>query len=210
MAAERPLLAITRKDLENGPKHVRAELPAEWLTARLALTDAETAAAPTVAPVLSAAQAGSVDLRFTPAGVDQFLLQGHVRAIVDVACSRCLDPAHVPVDAEITLLFVPKAPEGARRPKGRTSKDSDGEFEFEGDEADVAQYDGETVVLDDLVREAIVLEMPISPLCSESCAGMASDPKVAEKLEAARIDPRLAPLAELAKKAKGEADSKKK
>ena len=58
-------------------------------------------------------------------------------------------------------------------------------------------YDGETVVLDDLVREAIVLELPISPLCSEDCAGMASDPAVADWLAQARVDPRLQKLAEL-------------
>jgi uncharacterized protein len=81
--------------------------------------------------------------------------------------------------------------------KGRRSKDSEGEFEFDRDEADVATYDGETVVLDDLVREAILLELPISALCSEDCAGMASDPAVAATLDKARIDPRLQKLAAL-------------
>ena len=33
-------------------------------------------------------------------------------------------------------------------------------------------YDGETVVLDPFVREAILLEVPNFPLCSEDCAGI--------------------------------------
>jgi uncharacterized protein len=205
MAAERPLLAISCKDLENGPKHVRAALPAEWLARKLvAEVDGEPSAE------LSASKDGSIDATLTPSGGEQFVLQARVRATVDAPCARCLEPAHVPVDAQITLLMVPKVAAGGRKPKGRASKESEGEFEFDAEEADVAHYDGETIVLDELVREAILLELPISPLCSEGCAGMASDPTVAETLEAARIDPRLAPLAELAKKAKGEGEPKKK
>ena len=43
MSTERPLLAFPRKDLEAGPKHVRAALPAAWLTTTLgrASIDAE-------------------------------------------------------------------------------------------------------------------------------------------------------------------------
>lgn len=205
MAAERPLLAISCKDLDNGPKRVRAALPAEWLARQLgAARDDEPATG------LGASSDGAVDLTLTPSGGDQFLLQGHVRATVDAPCARCLDPAHVPVDGSITLLMVPKVVVGQRKPKGRASKESEGEFEFDPNEADVAHYDGETIILDELVREAILLELPISPLCSEGCAGMAHDPTVASTLEAARVDPRLAPLAELARKAKGEGDPKKK
>lgn len=205
MPTERPLLAISRKDLDQGPKDVRAELPAEWLTRHLTPIGDEAKA-----PDVSASTAGAVELRLTPAGDDNFLLQGHVRATLDTRCARCLDPAKVAVDGEITLLLVPKieASRRARAPKGRKSKDSEGEFEFDGDEADVAHYDGETVILDELVREAILLEMPVAPLCSEGCSGIASDPAVAPKLEAARIDPRLAPLVELAEKARAAAKKK--
>ena len=105
-------------------------------------------------------------------------------------------------NTESPMRGLPAA--AGRKPKGKTSKESEGEFEFDHDEADVATYDGETVVLDDLVREAIVLELPISPLCSEDCAGMRSDPslsrEVVERLDQAKIDPRLAPLADLAAK----------
>ena len=157
MTHERPLLAVSRKDLDLGPKTVRAELPAEWLTRHLTPPEA-----PDAAPDLTASVAGQLEARLTPAGGDNFLLQGRVRATIDARCARCLEPARVPVDAEVALLFVPKR-EASRSPKGRTSKDSEGEFEFDADEADVAHYDGETLVLDELVREAILLEMPISP-----------------------------------------------
>jgi uncharacterized protein len=195
MATERPLLSISRKSLDEGPKEIRTALPSAWLAKALA-EGAEGE--------LSASRDGAVDLRITPSGGDNFLVQGHVKATVDAICGRCLGPAHLPVDAEMTLVLVPEKAAAGRKPKGKTSKESEGEFEFDHDEADVATYDGETVVLDDLVREAIVLELPISPLCSEDCAGMRSDPslsrEVVERLDQAKIDPRLAPLADLAAK----------
>jgi len=190
LSAERPLLSISRKTLDEGPRELRAALPAAWLSRKLA-EGAEDDAAP-----LGASTDGKADLRIQPAGGDNFYVQGHVHATVDGTCGRCLGPAKIPVDAELSLLLVPKV-EAGRPVKGKKSKDSDGEFEFDPDEADLAHYDGETVVLDDLVREAIVLELPISPLCSEDCAGMASDPAVADRLAQARVDPRLQKLAEL-------------
>ena len=125
------------------------------------------------------------------------MLQGRAKATVNTTCGRCLGPATVDLDAELTLLLVAKVKERGRAPKGRTHKESEGEFEFDGSEADVSLYDGETIILDEIVREALMLELPISPLCSEECPGMSADPAVAEKLAAGRVDPRLAPLAAL-------------
>jgi uncharacterized protein len=192
--AERPLLSISRKDLDSGPKSIRASLPGAWLRARLTPAEADSTSD---APGLSASSDGSVDLKLTPTGGDNFLLQGRVRATLDAQCGRCLGPATVPVDGEVSLMLVPDAKAKARATKGKKSKDSEGEFEFDESEADIATYDGETIVLDELVREAILLEVPISPLCSETCAGISSDPRVADELARARLDPRLSPLAKL-------------
>lgn len=148
---------------------VKAALPSAWLAAQLADDDGSDGD-----PTLAAHEDGAIDARLTPTGGDAFLLQGHVRARVQTTCARCLGPAVVPVDAEVTLLLVPDAK--APRAATKRSKESDGEPEFDADEADVATYDGETVVLDPLVREAILLELPISPLCDEGCPGMASPP----------------------------------
>jgi uncharacterized protein len=189
----RPLFAFPRRDLDGGPKRVRDVLPAHWLAKELGDATEEGM------PALSASKDGDVDLELTPAGGDAYLLRGHVHATVETTCGRCLGPASVPIDAELTLLLVPSAPADQRPAKGKRAKESEGEFEFDPDEADVAHYEGETVVLDGLVREAIVLDLPISPLCSENCAGMRLDPAVAARLAEAKIDPRLAPLAKLKK-----------
>ncbi|GAC1547036.1 MAG: hypothetical protein NVS3B10_10920 [Polyangiales bacterium] len=191
MPTPRPLLSVSLKDLESGAKPLRAPLPAAWLTTKLAEVRKEGD------PELTATVDGVVDATLSPSGGDNFLLQGRVEAAIDTICGRCLGPAKVAVDAELTMLLVPATVAATRAPKGKRSKDSEGEFEFDPEESDVSTYTGDSIVLDDLVREAILLEQPISPLCSDDCPGMRTDPAVAAQLPETRVDPRFAKLAGL-------------
>jgi uncharacterized protein len=64
----------------------------------------------------------------------------------------------------------------------------------------VVPYSGETIALDEIVRDELVLELPIVPLCSEDCAGISPPPALAgEASGEAAIDPRLLPLLRLKK-----------
>jgi hypothetical protein len=66
---------------------------------------------------------------------------------------------------------------GTRRPdRAETTKPKRGDsafYEFSAEEADVDYYDPDEVVLDTFVREALLLEIPIFPLCSVDCPGIA-------------------------------------
>lgn len=101
---------------------------------------------------------------------------------------------------------LPRAPKHPPKPgfaKGRWSRDGDKEsYEFSQDEADIETYDGDEVVLDDFVRELILLETPIFPLCSEQCPGIRATPEQpSESGQPSAVDPRLRPLLEIKKKA---------
>jgi uncharacterized protein len=91
------------------------------------------------------------------------------------------------------------APSGASARHPRGDGRAQDEYEFSSNEAEVDTYDGETVVLDSFVREAILLEMPNFPLCSEACPGIRDAPAAPAlgRQEARGIDPRLAPLGAL-------------
>ena len=65
------------------------------------------------------------------------------------------------------------------------------------DDGNTWPYDGETVVLDDLVRDELLLGIPMIPLCSESCPGIS--PRVEGESNGVGLDPRLRPLLELKK-----------
>ncbi|MCC6749542.1 MAG: DUF177 domain-containing protein [Deltaproteobacteria bacterium] len=92
------------------------------------------------------------------------LARGSFSASFQLECSRCLAPATISVDEpELTLTYLPSAAEAA------------GE---EGEESealeDVGTYvhDGVTLDLEPMVREQLVLAIPIAPLCRPDCRGL--------------------------------------
>jgi uncharacterized protein len=180
-----PLISVSAHDIDTAGLGLDAELPMGWLDAEL--SDASAAAA---AP-------GHLHVRLSRSG-DGIVVRGRVRAAFTVPCARCTQPASVEVDTELSLLLqpVPKTPPAAPG-KGKSNGKADEEYEFTAAEADCDTYDGETVELDPFVREALLLEVPNFPLCSEGCPGIRPAAQPAPEEAGPRIDPRLAPLADM-------------
>jgi uncharacterized protein len=188
-----PLFAIPANDIDTAGFPVDADLPIEWLASELVEGD------------LTAKAPGHFTGRLSRTGIgtgnpDEIVLRGRVRAELTTPCARCMDPSSVNVDTEMTLLLRP-APSAKTAPKhehkkGKANgkpKTEEEEYEFTSEEADFDLYDGETIVLDPFIREAILLEVPNFPLCSDACPGIR--PADLERAEPApAIDPRLAPL----------------
>jgi len=86
---------------------------------------------------------------------------GDVHATAMVPCSRCLEPYALPVDRSVDVSYVPRLPDP-------------------GDEVQISREDLEvgflrpdrTLDLREVVSEQIYLELPLKPLCSESCRGL--------------------------------------
>jgi uncharacterized protein len=99
-------------------------------------------------------------------------------------------------------------PETSKKAKFAKGKEGPAEGEISMADAELDTYSGEELVFDPFVREAILLEVPPFPLCSDTCQGIRPPPdEVAD--EAPPIDPRLAPLLELiAKQPKKKSDRK--
>jgi uncharacterized protein len=97
----------------------------------------------------------------------------------------------------MTLLLVPAdSPQGKQLLGKAAAAD---ELEFSGDEAEIETYEGDHVDLDPLIRDALLLEVPQFPLCTEDCQGMRPPPDDAGP-SAGGVDPRLAPLLKFSKK----------
>ena len=178
-----PLISVSAHDIDAAGLGLDAELPPAWIDGELSDADVK-ARAP-----------GEVTARLSRTG-DEIIVRGRVKAALMVPCARCTDPTALAVDTELTLLLQPVAPAGkGAKPKHHHKPDD--EYELTAEEADVDSYDGETVVLDSFVREAILLEVPNFPLCSEGCPGIrpAAEPAPAEAEPP--LDPRLSPLAAL-------------
>jgi uncharacterized protein len=92
---------------------------------------------------------------------DNVYARGDLKALVTVPCATCLGPALIKIDAPLKLTFVP---EGDEADAGDDPLD----------DQDISTYDGETVDLAPIVRENIILGIPMSPHCREGCLGLCS------------------------------------
>lgn len=159
---------------------------------------------------------GTLAIRASKSGHD-VVVDGTLDATLSIPCARCLTPFDLPIHADLQVLYVPadrvKAPTPKKDAAGPGSdkrsakeKEAEEEYEFTSEEADTLGYDGETVVLDDLVRDELLLEIPMIPLCSEACTGMSPAPGEpqarSEDGQDRGIDPRLAPLLQFRSRAK--------
>jgi len=184
--------SIPVHDLDAAGKPYAFAVRAAWL--RTALDDSEAAPAGD----------GSLDVRVSKSGND-VVVHGRLKAEITVPCARCLEHAKVAIDTPLSVLMVPAG--AVKAPDAQHGE----EYEFSSEEADVLPYSGDEIVLDDLVRDEIVLEIPMIPLCSEDCPGMSPasidrSPSTAgasatdSPPDEETIDPRLKPLLELKKK----------
>jgi len=167
---------------------VDVNLPANWIESKLDTDE------------LRVTTEGHVTGRISRSGAYDMVVRCRVQAAVETPCVRCLEPAKMAVESELSLLLEPTA-----RSNRRTAAASNSEHQFSAAEAELDVYDGECVVLDDFVREVILLELPNFPLCSESCPGMRPGPEMAlhESTPGSAVDPRLAPLGTFRKPVEG-------
>ena len=93
----------------------------------------------------------------------RFRLAGRVQTILELPCSRCLEPFTQPVDAEFELRYVP-----------RMENAGEGEREIEEDDLSTSFYDDDQIDLGELMREQFLLALPMKPLCTDDCKGLCS------------------------------------
>ena len=89
------------------------------------------------------------------------LVRGSLSGHLELACGRCLESFAAPAAIDFDLLLVP-SPATA----------SAAEEELSRTDLDLDYYTGEIVDLESLLREQIILMMPLKPLCDEACKGL--------------------------------------
>jgi uncharacterized protein len=93
----------------------------------------------------------------------EVVVSGRFSSIVSVECDRCLKTVELPVSAEFSVDYI-------------TGKDyeSSQAAELTADDLDVSVFDGESIDVDELVKEQILLSVPDRTLCREDCKGICS------------------------------------
>lgn len=111
---------------------------------------------------------------------DALLLEGDAVTTLSLVCDRCLQPFTREKTVALDALLAK---------------------EVENEDSDIILLDGDEVDLDELVREAFILDMDTKHLCSENCKGLCPGCGVDLNHEECRckpeVDPRLASLAKL-------------
>ena len=116
------------------------------------------------------------------------LLQGRCEAEFVLDCARCL----CEVREEVALSFTHVL---EQRPD---ADELDGDLELEDGDLDVSYIDGPEFDVDDIVREHLLLALPLVPVCRDDCRGLC--PSCGANLNAAEcrctapMDPRWAKL----------------
>lgn len=108
------------------------------------------------------------------------LITADIFAVAMGECIRCLDPVELKIDRKIQELYryQPTDEKGKRVHQGgksRTSNRKDEEVEGDLDEVDVLYIEGEQANLEIPILDAIILSLPVNPLCDEECLGLCPD-----------------------------------
>lgn len=112
-----------------------------------------------------------VDMRLESV-TEGILLSADIYAIAKGECIRCLDPVEVEVERKIQELYryEPTADKGGKRNKKSVKVEED---DLDSDEE--LWLDGSVLNLETPIRDAIVLDLPVNPLCSQTCQGLCPD-----------------------------------
>jgi uncharacterized protein len=88
-------------------------------------------------------------------------LNGSLDASFELACARCLEPVVHPVVRSFDLLYRPLGADAGREELSVTSA-----------EAEISYYEGEGLLLEDALREQVLLALPLKAICREDCKGL--------------------------------------
>ncbi|MGE5892823.1 MAG: YceD family protein [bacterium] len=94
---------------------------------------------------------------------DSVYITGTIRTTFGLRCSRCLNTATTSMDFNFSVLYQPVL-----------SGEKDTHHELKREELEAGFYGHDEIDIADMLREQITVNLPIKPLCTETCKGMCS------------------------------------
>lgn len=89
--------------------------------------------------------------------IEGVLVSGTVHGNAQGSCSRCLEPITVPLAVDVQELF---------QYADRDDSDQDEEL---------PTFENDLIDLEPTIRDAVVLALPLAPVCDEECQGLCSE-----------------------------------
>jgi uncharacterized protein len=88
-------------------------------------------------------------------------LQGKVSTGLELQCARCLEPVKQDVKREFELLYRPLGADAGRD-----------ELSVTDAEAEIGYYQNDGLLLEDVLREQVLLALPLKITCRADCKGL--------------------------------------
>ena len=88
-------------------------------------------------------------------------LRGRLSAGLELQCARCLEPLRQDVKRDFELLYRPLGADAGRD-----------ELSVTDAEAEIGYYQGDGLLLEDALREQVLLALPLKVTCREDCKGL--------------------------------------
>jgi len=88
-------------------------------------------------------------------------LRGRLAANLELSCARCLEPVTREVTRNFELLYRPLGTDAGRD-----------ELSVTDAEAEIGYYQGDGILLEDVLREQVLLALPLKVTCREDCKGL--------------------------------------
>jgi uncharacterized protein len=88
-------------------------------------------------------------------------LKGRFAGRFQVPCARCIEPVEIPLTADYDLIYRP------------ADADADSpERSITAPETEIGYYQGDSLALEDVFREQVLLSLPAKTLCKPDCKGL--------------------------------------
>ncbi len=88
-------------------------------------------------------------------------LKGRFAGTFEVPCARCIEPVEIPLSAQFDLIF---------RPLGAYAGAP--ERSISASETEIGYYQNDSLTLEDVLREQVLLSLPVRTLCKPDCKGL--------------------------------------
>jgi uncharacterized protein len=93
--------------------------------------------------------------------VEDIRLRAHFAGRFELLCARCLEPVQTPLEGDFDLIYRPAGVENDA-----------GERAITEDETEIGYYEKSGLLLEDAVREQVLLGLPGRALCQQECKGL--------------------------------------
>lgn len=167
-------LRIDVRELEDGPRSLKASLT----TRDLNLDEGQVQVSGEVVVSLTAEKQSRRGVR----------VRGRLGVDMQLTCARCLDLLPYPLVVDFNQYYQSNAHHSLI-----------GEIALQKKDMEVGFYSGDFIEVSDILREQILLGLPMKPLCRKACRGLC--PHCGRNRNRDRcscgpvaVDPRLAPL----------------